>query len=148
MAAVDFGTARIGIAISDAARTVSSPYANYTRRALEADAKYFRELGAREEIGLWVVGLPVHLSGREGRLSAEARRFAEWLARVTGAEVVLFDERFTTSEAQELLAQGGLTRRQRKRRLDMLAAQVMLRAFLESPTRVGDDAPRPLDDAP
>ncbi len=132
VAGVDYGTVRIGIAISDPQRTIASPLESYTRRGAQPDAQRFRRLAAEREIGLWVVGLPVHLDGRESRKSVEARQFAAWLGRETGVPVELFDERFTTRAAEELLLAADLSRKRRKRRVDMLAAQIMLTAYLES----------------
>jgi putative Holliday junction resolvase len=145
VAGIDFGTVRIGIAISDAGRTIASPYENYTRRGTEQDARRFQRLVAEEQVSLFVVGLPVHLDGRESEKSLEARRFGEWLGEVTGVPVVYFDERFTTTEAEQLLLQAQITRKRRARRKDMLSAQIMLSAYLESSAR-GREDPGPLDD--
>lgn len=145
VAGIDFGTVRIGVAVSDPQRTIASPLVTYTRRGAEADARYFRQLVADERIVLFVVGLPVHLSGRESQLSAAARRFADWLAETTGVEVVLFDERFSTAEAEAMLDAAGLTSKNRRARRDMLAAQILLTAFLESGAQ-GHAEPGALDD--
>jgi len=142
VAGIDYGTVRIGIALSDPERKLASPHANYTRRGPEQDAAFFRRLVAQEQIVLFVVGLPVHLDGRESGKSAEARRFAAWLAEATGLPAELFDERFTSHQAEALLLDAGLTRKRRKKRLDMLAAQILLAAYLESP---GSGPPGPLD---
>ena len=145
VAGIDFGTVRIGIAISDPQRTIASPYENYTRRSPEEDARRFRRLVAEEGVALFVVGLPVHLDGRQSGKSAEARRFGDWLAEVTGVPVELFDERFTSSQAEQMLLGAGMTKKRRKRRMDMLAAQIMLGAYLESHQK-GLQEPGPLDD--
>jgi putative holliday junction resolvase len=144
IAGIDFGRVRIGIAISDPQRTLASPYENYTRRGPEGDTRRFRRLVAEEGVVLFVVGLPVHLDGQESQVSHEARRFGLWLAEITGVPVEYFDERFSTSEAHELLKDAGMKHRHRKRRLDMLAAQVMLGAYLESRCK-GRQPPGPLD---
>jgi putative holliday junction resolvase len=145
LAGIDYGTVRIGIAVSDARQTLASPFENYTRRSLEADAEYFRRLAREEQIAEFVVGLPVHLSGRESQKSIEARAFGQWLAAQTGLPVAYFDERFTSSEAEQFLGAAELNKKQRKARLDKLAAQIMLTAYLESRTR-GAGEPQPLDD--
>jgi putative Holliday junction resolvase len=145
LAGIDFGTVRIGIAVSDARQTLASPFENYTRRGAQADAEYFRRLVREEQIIEFIVGLPVHLSGRESRKSIEARAFGQWLTRETGRGVTFFDERFTTSEAEQFLGVAELTKKQRKARLDKLAAQIMLTAYLESRAR-GADQPQALDD--
>jgi putative Holliday junction resolvase len=145
VAGIDYGTVRIGIAVSDPARTLSSPCATYARAGPDRDARYFRQFAAEERITLFVVGLPVHLDGRESEKSAEARQFGRWLADVTGVPVELFDERFTSRQAEDLLLDAGMTRKRRKGRLDKVAAQVLLAAYLESQAR-GSQPPGPLDD--
>jgi putative holliday junction resolvase len=77
LAGIDFGTVRIGVAITDASRILASPLENYNRRSLDADADYFRRLTVQEQIVGFVVGLPVHGNGRESQKSAEARIFGQ-----------------------------------------------------------------------
>ena len=145
IAGIDYGTVRIGVALSDAECRIASPFANYTRRGPAGDADYFRRLARDEQVARFVVGLPVHLDGRESQKSHEARQFGQWLAETTGVNVVFFDERFTTSEAERFLAEAKLTKKQRKARLDKLAAQIMLAAYLESDPRCAS-RPQGLDD--
>jgi putative Holliday junction resolvase len=145
VAGIDFGTVRVGIAISDPGRTIASPYENYTRGGPEKDGRRFRRLVEEEDVRLFVVGLPVHLSGEESAKSREAREFGRWLGEISQIPVVYFDERFTSLEAERMLLDANLTSKRRKKRLDMLAAQVMLAAYLES-TSSGKDEPGPLED--
>ncbi len=145
VAGIDFGTVRIGIAMSDPGRTLASPYENYTRRGPEADAKRFSQLVGEEDVTLFVVGLPVHLDGGESQKSTEARQFGQWLGNLTGVPVEFFDERFTSVEAEQFLLGAELTSKRRKKRLDMVAAQIMLAAYLESHGK-GEERPRALDD--
>ena len=133
VAGIDYGTVRIGIAVSDPERRIASPYENYHRRTLACDAERFRQLVREERLALFVVGLPVHNDGHESAKSLEARRFGEWLRTETGVPVVWFDERFTSAEAEEILIAAGLSRQKRKERLDKLAATLLLSAYLESP---------------
>ena len=143
VAAIDFGTVRLGIALSDSRRTIASPFENYTRRDKALDSARFRQLVRDEQVAQFVVGLPVHTSGHESQKSIEAREFGAWLQETTGVPVAYFDERFTTVEAEQLLAQAKLTKARRKARLDMLAAQILLTAYLESTSQ---DAPPQLLD--
>jgi putative Holliday junction resolvase len=129
---VDYGTVRIGLAVSDPERRIASPLATYTRRGREPDARYFRELVKEEEVAAAVVGLPVHLSGHEGQKAAEARQFGKWLTETTGVPVTFFDERFTSVEAEGFLLEAGLTNKRRKQRRDRVAAQILLQAYLEA----------------
>ena len=140
IAGIDYGTVRIGVALADTAVGIAGPYENYNRRTPSLDAEYFKRLAAEERIGRFVVGLPVHLSGHESQKSVEARTFGEWLASVTGVPVEYFDERYTTSEADELLGSVKFTKKQRQARRDQLAAQIMLSAYLEAGAR-GQDNP-------
>jgi putative Holliday junction resolvase len=143
IAGIDYGTRRVGIAISDAGQTIASPLETYTRQGDVADRQRFCRLVAEERVSRFVVGVPVHLDGRESQKSREARRFGQWLAESTGVEVEYFDERFTTHEAELALAEANLTKKQRKARLDKLAAQIMLTAYLEARR----DRPSPPDES-
>ena len=140
IAGIDYGTVRIGIAVAESSIGIAHPLANYTRVGAEADTRYFRKLVEEEAIKRFVVGLPVHLDGRESELSAKARAYGLWLEEVTGMQVEFFDERFTSSDAEALLEAADLTSKQRKARRDKLAAQIMLSAYLEA-GGFGQDAP-------
>jgi putative Holliday junction resolvase len=129
---IDYGTKRIGLAVSDADRKIASPLATYERAGRDADATYFRRLIDAEEIGQLVVGLPIHLSGDESAKSAESRAFGKWLHEITGLPVAFADERFTTVDAESALWNAGLTHKQRKARRDRLAAQIILQAYMEA----------------
>jgi putative Holliday junction resolvase len=144
---IDFGAVRIGIALSDPSRSIASPLETYTRRDPELDAQRFRRLVQEEGVALFVVGLPVYLDGNESPKSLEARQFGRWLSEVTGVEVVFFDERFTSTQAENLLLEAKMTQKRRKKRIDKLAAQIILSAYLESQDK-GEKAPGPLDDTP
>lgn len=145
IAAVDFGTVRIGVALSNSAQTIASPYEIYHRRTPTLDDDYFRRLAREERVSRFVVGLPVHGHGGESRKSIEARAFGSRLQETTGLPVDYFDERYTTAIAEQMLQEAGLTKQRRKERLDKLAAQILLTAYLESPTR-GQAPPGALDD--
>ncbi|MBN2024783.1 MAG: Holliday junction resolvase RuvX [Pirellulales bacterium] len=145
VAGIDFGSVRIGIALSDPERRLASPHETYTRRGPDHDARRFARLVEEEGIVQFVVGLPVHLDGRESQKSSEARAFGAWLAQVTGVPVAFFDERFTTVEAEQALLGADLSRRRRKDRRDRVAAQILLAAYLESRGRQ-TGPPRGLDD--
>ena len=137
LAGIDYGTVRIGIALTDMERRLASPYENYNRRTRLLDGEYFARLARDEHVAAFVVGLPIHLDGRESQKSAEARTFGNWLETTTGVPVIYFDERFTSAEAEQLLGQAQLSKKKRKARLDKLAAQIMLTAFLEAGNNQG-----------
>jgi putative Holliday junction resolvase len=130
---VDYGTVRIGLAITDPDRKIASPLATYERRDAARDAAFVQKLIQDEKIVGIVVGLPIHLDGREGTKAAAARAFGQWLAEVTGLPVLFFDERFTTAHAEQSLWSAGLTHKGRKARRDKVAAQILLQAYVDSP---------------
>jgi putative holliday junction resolvase len=132
LAGIDYGTVRIGIAITDPAQSLASPLEILTRRDKFQDQRYFCRLAEQERLAGFVVGLPIHTSGEEGQKSFESREFAKWLGEITKLPVVLFDERYSTAQAESLLQDAGLTSKRRKERRDMLAAQILLAEYLES----------------
>lgn len=129
---IDPGKVRIGLAITDPDRKLAFPLSVHQRRRPEHDAAFFQELVKEEQIVLIVVGLPVHLDGRESTSAREARAFGKWLGDATHLPVVYFDERFTTAQAERLLWDAGLSHKERKARRDKLAAQILLQAYLEA----------------
>ncbi len=129
---VDYGSKRIGLSVSDPDRKFSFPLTTYERRSADEDAAYFRALVTEEPVGKVVLGLPVHLDGREGQKAAEVRAFGDWLADVTGLSVVYFDERYTTVEAESALWEAGLTHKKRRDRRDRVAAQILLQTYLDA----------------
>ncbi len=93
LAGIDYGTVRIGVAVTDPDRRLASPWATHERRSLTADAAFFARLVIDERIVGFVVGLPLIPRGDESPKSTEARRFGRWLGEATGKPVVFFDER-------------------------------------------------------
>jgi putative Holliday junction resolvase len=145
--AIDPGAVRLGFAISDASRMIASPLATYTRGDLEKDAAHLRRLSADEDVGLIVIGLPIHNDGREGEQAQRARAFGARVHEWTGLPVVFFDERFTTRAAESALWQAGLTHKRRKQRRDSVAAQILLQSYLEAgcPAEESDSSFHALD---
>jgi putative Holliday junction resolvase len=144
--AIDFGTRRVGAALSDPARTIAFPLEVYEPRGREADARHYRELVEENEVERIVVGLPLHNSGREGQSASLSRAFGERLAAVTGRPVVFFDERYSTVEAEQRLIDTALSRQKRKALRDKLAAQIMLQAYLDAGCPETEAAAAPLAD--
>ncbi len=132
VAGIDFGTVRIGVAVSDPDRIFSSPYEIWTRKSPARDAEYFRRLVREERIVQFVVGMPLHLSGEISVKAQEALDFGRWLAEITGVAVDYVDERYTSVEAEHHLRGAKLTNKKRKERRDKIAAQIILSTYLES----------------
>lgn len=128
---VDYGTKRVGFAVSNPDQTISSPLENYTRRDKAQDARHLRQITDEYRMVGAIIGLPVHMSGDEGGKAREAREFGTWVHSVTGLPVGYWDERYTSSLAEEHLLGAALSKKKRQARLDMLAAQIMLQSYLD-----------------
>lgn len=132
---LDYGTKRIGVAVSTPDQSIASPLENYTRRNPAEDAAFLRRLATEYQAAGLVVGLPVHMSGDEGTKAQEARTFGEWVGTVCGLPVMFGDERYSSAMAELYLQQAEVSRKKQKQRIDKVAAQVMLQAFLDNPDR-------------
>jgi putative Holliday junction resolvase len=97
---------------------------------LRTDLAELDRLAAEHDVRLILLGLPLHMSGDEGRQAQSAREFAERLAEWTGREVRLWDERLTTVEAQRVLKSSGISIVKRAAAVDKLSAQILLDSFL------------------
>lgn len=129
---LDYGQRRVGVAVSDPDRRFASPVEVYERRADRLDLAYFREIISEYRIDRIVVGLPLLGHGVEGRSAELARSWGGWLSDQTELPVIFFDERYSSVEAEELLRAGGVKASRRRNRRDMIAAQVLLQAYLDA----------------
>lgn len=153
IAAVDYGTVRIGVAVCDPDRILASPLEVYPVRGERFDADYFQRLSKEEHLVGFVVGLPIHCDGGESQKSRECREFARWLHETTQRPVRLFDERFSTATAKQRLQEqrsrgGRMSRQKQKQKLDAVAALVLLETFLEACRYHGQTVGQHIDDQP
>lgn len=132
---LDYGTKRLGIAISDMDQKLAGPLETHNRCGPQGDARRLKQIVTENHIVGIVVGLPVHMSGDEGGKAKEARAFGQWVAEVTQVPLQYWDERFTTATAEARLMQADLSKKKFKAKLDKVAAQVLLQAFLDAKDR-------------
>ncbi|MCS7187838.1 MAG: Holliday junction resolvase RuvX [Armatimonadetes bacterium] len=130
--AVDYGEKRIGIAISDELQITASPLMTLLRNSDDGVIAQIVRLAERYSVETIVIGLPVRTDSKEGEMERRVRSFAEKLQSKTKVPVVLFDERFTTRIAEQVLLEADLSRQKRKRVRDKLAAVVLLQSYLET----------------
>ncbi|MDR2440694.1 MAG: Holliday junction resolvase RuvX [Planctomycetaceae bacterium] len=135
VAGIDFGTVRIGIALSDPERIIASPYETYLRQSPRRDAEYFQQFVDEEHVVRFVLGMPLHLNGGLSEKAKEVLQFGHWLEETTGIGIDYMDERYTSVEAEHLLRKAKLTNRKRKTHRDKIAAQIILSSYLESGCR-------------
>jgi len=129
--AVDLGTRRIGVAVTDGLGLTAQPHATIARhggqRDLDAIAGVVKEFDAERV----VLGLPLGPEGEVGRPAQSVQAFAERLRAALTVPVELVDESFTTVEAEEVLLRADLSRARRKEVVDRVAAAVILRRWLD-----------------
>jgi putative holliday junction resolvase len=131
--AVDVGTRRLGVAVSDPTGTVASPLATVPRRTPAEDAKALAALAAEHDATTVVVGLPVTLAGREGPAAKAVRAWLDELATLLPElDLRLADERLSTVAAERALVGGGVRRRARREVVDQVAASVFLQTWLDA----------------
>ena len=129
---IDFGTVRVGLAISDRDQKIAVPLVIYERQARSQEAAFYQELVKKERIVGMVMGLPVHMSGSESKKSQQVRQYGDWLKTITGLPLAYCDERYSSAFAWDELKAGGLKASQRRKQLDKVAAQILLQGFLDS----------------
>jgi putative Holliday junction resolvase len=141
---IDLGSKRIGVALSDSAGTMATPY-EVVARSGDRHRDHRRIAALAEEAGAecLVVGLPLSLDGSDGPAARAARTEATELAAATGLAVEMWDERLTTVTADRDLKALGLDAPARRKVVDKVAASVLLQAWLDHrrPT-VPEDPPR------
>ncbi len=130
---LDWGTRRIGLAVSDETQLIARPLATLTRRAgkrfpMPAFEAHLADLGP---VGI-VVGLPLDPAGNEGPAATEARALAHDLGARTHLPITLWDERMSTARALAAIREQGGSTRNRAEDVDALAAAILLQHFLES----------------
>ena len=127
---LDYGSRRIGAAVSDELGIAAHP-----APTIECDGEELDRIAAlvRERaIGIIVVGLPLRMDGTEGPAARKVRGFAKQLRRrVRDVPVMLTDERLTTAQAHRALSEVGARRRERRREVDRMAAQLILQRYLD-----------------
>lgn len=130
--AIDFGTKRIGTAVSDALGISVRPVETIKRSSNERDIARLKTLVEELEAEAVVVGLPLRMDGAEGDAAREVKRFARCLQAQLGVEVITHDERLTSYEAEQIMTERGLSRSERRAQSDTLAAMIILRDYLST----------------
>lgn len=133
--AIDYGDARIGLALSDESETLASPLSTYASQSMRKDIDYIAALAKEKGAGRIVLGLPVNMDGTEGARAQKTRSFGSVLERVSGIEVVYKDERLTTVSAERTLIACNMRREKRKQVIDTVSAQIILQSYLDAANR-------------
>ena len=137
---VDYGTKRIGLAISDGLGLTARPLEVVSRKDLEVALRKIADEYPVDEV---VVGLPTGLGGHEGDSAIGARALGHEIEKLLEVPVSYVDERFTSRMAESVLLESGMKRHTRKETVDKVAAAIILQTFLDSKNDLGngDDPP-------
>ena len=129
---IDHGARRLGLAVSDELGLMAHGLETIERKSPEQDLARLRAVIDQKQVGEIVVGLPMNMDDSLGPEAKKATAFAHWLRDETGLPVHLVDERLTSWEAEQRMIEAGLSRSERRRRVDRLAAQTILQTYLDS----------------
>jgi putative holliday junction resolvase len=131
---VDLGTRRVGLAITDPGRMISSPHATIPMGSESALVRSLKEICVERAVTLVVIGLPLSADGSEGPGCHRARRIAAALAD-SGVTVKVHDERWSSRDAEQILRESGGNRRTSKEKVDAIAASLILSGYLREASR-------------
>lgn len=126
---IDYGTKRVGLAISDGIAMTANPLEVVSRE--EAVSRIRSIVGCHDDIEMLVMGLPTGLRGQEGSSVDRAREFAAEVEEATGLDIAWVDERFTSRLAEGVMLQAGVRRRERRAAVDKVAAAIILQEYLD-----------------
>jgi putative Holliday junction resolvase len=130
--AVDPGSKRVGVAISDPTATIAQALATLPAQADESLASRLAEVARKNGAARIVVGLPLRMNGSHGPEAKAARELADALRKASGLPVELVDERLTTVSAERSMIEGGASRAKRRASVDRVAATLLLQSHLDS----------------
>lgn len=132
---LDFGTKRIGIAISDELLITAQGVNSLERKELKYDLEEISRLARENNVEEIVVGLPLNMNGTYSAKTKEAAVFVDELLKVVNIPVKTWDERLTSAQAERVLLEADVSRAKRKKVTDKLAAQIILQSYLDARRR-------------
>ncbi|MDK2745457.1 MAG: Holliday junction resolvase RuvX [Nitrospira sp. BO4] len=132
--ALDYGTKRIGVALSDELRWTAQPLETLERRTLDRDIAHIQHLVNLHDVREVLIGLPLRLNGEAGPAAQAVQGFVIRLGETLSVPIVTWDERMTTKAAEDLLIAADVSRKKRKGVVDRVAAAILLQGYLEAQT--------------
>lgn len=129
---VDYGTRRLGFAVSDEQGFLSLPLFTKTVSSVQEAVRAVREVAQERGVAHIVVGLPLNMDGSRGPMAKQVDDFVTLLRAGGSLDVVTWDERLSTGLVERMLVSADVTRARRREVRDKLAAQVILQGYLDS----------------
>jgi putative Holliday junction resolvase len=129
---IDWGTSRIGIALSDKGNTLASPLMQISGKDFAKAAKEINVIVKKEEAGGVIIGFPLEMSGKEGKAAQEVRKFANILDKtLKNIPIAFFDERLSSKAVETAMQKGSMPIKKQKQMLDQMSAAWTLQGFLD-----------------
>jgi len=129
--ALDHGTRRIGVAVSDETKTIAQPLTYLPAEPFADFLARLKKLLVEKEIDLVLIGLPRNLDGSYGPAAQKVEAFVAVLKMAITVPVKTWDERLTSAQANRILIQSGVRRDKRKEKVDKMAAAILLQSYLD-----------------
>jgi len=129
--ALDHGSKRIGVAVSDETKTIAQPLEYIPAEPFAGFLERLRQLIREKEIDLILIGLPRNMDGSYGPAAEKVQTFVGVLGGAIPIPIKLWDERLTSAQANRILIQGGVRRDKRKEKVDKMAAAILLQSYLD-----------------
>lgn len=129
---IDFGLARIGIALSDDTKFLATPFETYKRKGEEQDLNHLVEIIKTKNVDEIVCGLPMNMAGVEQEIAIKTREFMANLQQKYAINIVFEDERLSSLMAEEMLKETEKDWKKRKEKLDAVAASIILQDYLDA----------------
>ena len=129
---IDFGTKRVGIAVSDELLLIAHGMTSLNRKDLKSDMEEIARLAQANGVEEIIVGLPLNMDGTYSAKTKEAIEFMDQLSKVVTVPVKTWDERLTSMQAERVLLEADMSRAKRKKLTDKLAAQIILQSYIDS----------------
>ncbi len=133
--ALDHGTRRIGVAISDELKMIAQPLEFVPAEPFADFLMRLKELLRDKEVELVLVGMPRNMDGSYGPAALKVQDFVAALKNAVTVPIQTWDERLTSVQANRFLIQGNVRRDQRKQKVDKMAAAILLQSYLDSIAR-------------
>jgi len=135
--AMDYGRKRIGLALSDELGLTARPLLTLARTNRRDDLRRLREICRKHSVKRILVGHPLHMTGEAGTMAEEAAHFAARIQKALGIEAELADERLTTWEAAQMMAETKSRSARKRGSIDDVAAAILLRGYLQQRAHPG-----------
>ena len=130
--ALDHGTKRIGVAISDELKVIAQPLEYIAAEPFADFVARLKELIREKEVDLILLGMPRNMDGSYGPAALKVQEFTAVLKENVTVPIVTWDERLTSAQAQRYLISGNVRRQERKQKVDKMAAAILLQSYLDS----------------